>query len=89
MTEIKEITMPQAIQQFILYWGDMGSQWGVNRSVAQIHALLYLSASPMNAEQITDTLGIAPLQCFQFSQRACFLEANPSCADSGGSSGAF
>ena len=59
MTEVKEITMPQAIQQFILYWGDMGGQWGVNRSVAQIHALLYLSTSPMNAEQITDTLGIA------------------------------
>lgn len=59
MTEIKENNMPQAIEQFILYWGDMGGQWGVNRSVAQIHALLYLSTKPMNAEEITDTLGIA------------------------------
>jgi len=59
MTEIKEKTMPQAIEQFILYWGDMGGQWGVNRSVAQIHALLYLATKPMNAEEITDTLNIA------------------------------
>lgn len=59
MTEIKEKTMPQAIEQFILYWGDMGGQWGVNRSVAQIHALLYLATKPMNAEEITETLNIA------------------------------
>lgn len=59
MTEIKENKMPKAIEQFILYWGDMGGQWGVNRSVAQIHALLYLSTKPMNAEEITETLGIA------------------------------
>ncbi len=37
----------------------MGSQWGVNRSVAQVHALLYLAVDPMNAEQISDRLGIA------------------------------
>lgn len=48
-----------AKDQFILYWGDMGSQWGVNRSVAQIQALLFLSVAPMNAEQISDELGIA------------------------------
>ena len=59
MTEISQITKSAAVEQFILYWGDMGSQWGVNRSVAQIHALLYLSTSPMNAEQISETLGIA------------------------------
>jgi DNA-binding transcriptional regulator GbsR (MarR family) len=44
---------------FILHWGEMGTHWGVNRSVAQIHALLYLSESPVNAESITDTLGLA------------------------------
>ncbi|HEU0044972.1 GbsR/MarR family transcriptional regulator [Sphingomonas sp.] len=44
---------------FILHWGEMGTQWGVNRSVAQIHALLYLSDRPLHAEQITDTLGLA------------------------------
>lgn len=48
-----------AKNQFVLYWGDMGSQWGVNRSVAQIHALLFLSTQPLNAEQISETLGIA------------------------------
>jgi len=59
MTEITDISSSSAKSQFILYWGDMGSQWGVNRSVAQIHALLYLSAAPLNAEQISEELGIA------------------------------
>lgn len=59
MTEITDKDATTARKQFILYWGDMGSQWGVNRSVAQIHALLYLSSVPMNAEQISDELGIA------------------------------
>jgi DNA-binding transcriptional regulator GbsR (MarR family) len=59
MTEITDIHHPQAIDQFILYWGDMGSQWGVNRSVAQVHALLYLATEPQNAEQISDRLGMA------------------------------
>ena len=59
MTETKDIAESSARQQFILYWGNMGSQWGVNRSVAQIHALLFLSPSPMNAEQISEELGIA------------------------------
>lgn len=59
MTEIKDMTDSSAKSQFILYWGDMGSQWGVNRSVAQIHALLFLSVSPLNAEDISEQLGIA------------------------------
>ncbi|WP_108814913.1 GbsR/MarR family transcriptional regulator [Loktanella sp. Alg231-35] len=59
MTEIKDINESRAREQFILYWGNMGSQWGVNRSVAQIHALLFLSPQPKNAEQISDELGIA------------------------------
>lgn len=42
-----------------MHWGNLGGQWGVNRSVAQIHALLYLSDRPLNAEGIADTLGIA------------------------------
>ncbi|MEM8803861.1 MAG: ArsR family transcriptional regulator, partial [Pseudomonadota bacterium] len=57
MTEINDMTDSTAKSQFILYWGDMGGQWGVNRSVAQIHALLYLSPKPMNAEQISEELG--------------------------------
>ena len=51
--------MPAAVERFVLQWGDMGGQWGVNRSVAQIHALLYLSDRPLTAEEIAETLGIA------------------------------
>ena len=46
-------------ERFILHWGEMGSRWGVNRTVAQIHALLYLAGRPMDAEEIADTLGVA------------------------------
>lgn len=46
-------------ERFVLHWGEMGSRWGVNRTVAQIHALLYLAARPMDAEEITETLGVA------------------------------
>jgi DNA-binding transcriptional regulator GbsR (MarR family) len=61
MTEITVITTETspAIRRFILHWGDLGSQWGVNRSVAQIHALLLVSDKPMNAEEIADALGLA------------------------------
>jgi DNA-binding transcriptional regulator GbsR (MarR family) len=48
-----------AIERFVLHWGDMGGQWGVNRSISQIHALLYLSERPLTAEEIADTLGLA------------------------------
>ncbi len=48
-----------AVRKFVLHWGEMGTQWGVNRSVAQIHALLYLSERPLNAEEISEKLGIA------------------------------
>lgn len=47
------------IRAFILHWGEMGTQWGVNRSVAQIHALLYLSDRPVHAEEICERLGLA------------------------------
>jgi len=46
-------------QKFILHWGEMGTRWGVNRTVAQIHALLFLSPRPLAAEEIATTLGIA------------------------------
>jgi DNA-binding transcriptional regulator GbsR (MarR family) len=46
-------------QRFILHWGEMGSKWGVNRTVAQIHALLYFVGKPMPADEITETLGVA------------------------------
>ncbi|MES9947538.1 MAG: MarR family transcriptional regulator [Candidatus Thiodiazotropha sp.] len=47
------------MEKYILHWGEMGTRWGVNRTVAQIHALLFLSSSPLNAEEITETLGVA------------------------------
>jgi DNA-binding transcriptional regulator GbsR (MarR family) len=56
MTKLFDI--PEA-QAFILHWGEMGTNWGVNRSVAQIHALLYLSDRPLCAEEISDTLKLA------------------------------
>jgi DNA-binding transcriptional regulator GbsR (MarR family) len=46
-------------QEFILHWGEMSSRWGINRSVAQIHALLYLSEEPLNAAQISERLALA------------------------------
>ncbi|HEY6168618.1 MAG TPA: ArsR family transcriptional regulator [Verrucomicrobiae bacterium] len=46
-------------QKFILHWGEMGTRWGVNRTVAQIHALLYISTKPLPAEIVAGTLGVA------------------------------
>lgn len=46
-------------EQFVLHWGEMGTQWGVNRTVAQIHALLFMVGRPMNAEEICETLNVA------------------------------
>lgn len=51
--------LTDTMEKFILHWGEMGTRWGVNRTVAQIHALLYLSEEPMDAESITETLGVA------------------------------
>jgi len=47
------------MQRYIGHWGEMGTRWGINRSQAQIHALLYLSPSPLQADEIAETLGIA------------------------------
>jgi DNA-binding transcriptional regulator GbsR (MarR family) len=46
-------------QKFILHWGEMGTRWGINRTVAQIHALLYISPKPLPAEEIAETLSVA------------------------------
>jgi DNA-binding transcriptional regulator GbsR (MarR family) len=45
-------------QKFVLHWGEMGTRWGINRTVAQIHALLYISPKPLNAEEIAETLDV-------------------------------
>lgn len=47
------------MEKYILHWGEMGTRWGVNRSVSQVHALLYLHGKPMSAEEIADSLNMA------------------------------
>lgn len=47
------------IQSFVLHFGEMGSRWGINRTVGQIYALLYVSPKPLNAEEIADSLGFS------------------------------
>ena len=47
------------MRKFVLHWGEMGTRWGINRSVAQIHALLYISGEPLTAETIAEELAIA------------------------------
>lgn len=61
MTEMtaNPVRLPPALEHFVLHWGDMGGQWGVNRSVSQIHALLYVTERPLTAEDIAETLGLA------------------------------
>ena len=51
--------MSASTKEFILHWGEMGTRWGVNRTVAQVHALLYLSPEPLTAEDIADALSVA------------------------------
>ena len=46
-------------QKFILHWGEMGTKWGINRTVAQVHALLFLSPKPLPADDISHTLAVA------------------------------
>jgi DNA-binding transcriptional regulator GbsR (MarR family) len=47
------------MEKFILHWGEMGARWGINRTVSQVHALLYLSPRPLHAEEIAATLSVA------------------------------
>lgn len=62
MTEITDMTataLSEPVQRFIANWGAMGEHWGVNRSVSQVHALLYVSEQPLTAEDIAGTLNMA------------------------------
>ena len=61
VTELTEIIMPLTPieQKFILHWGEMGTRWGINRTVAQVHALLFVSPKPLYAEEIANTLAVA------------------------------
>jgi DNA-binding transcriptional regulator GbsR (MarR family) len=53
------IELTDVQRRFVLHWGEMGTRWGINRTVAQVHALLYLSTRPLDAEEIQDTLAVA------------------------------
>lgn len=79
-----EIPLSETAQRFIQHWGDMGGRWGANRTVAQIHALLYLVGGPVHAEDMSDTLDIArsnvsnsikELQSLNLSKRSHVLGA--------------
>jgi DNA-binding transcriptional regulator GbsR (MarR family) len=53
------VQLSPVMKKFILHWGEMGARWGINRTVAQVHALLYISPEPLNAEDIAETLSVA------------------------------
>ena len=53
------IKLSPVAQKFVLHWGEMGTRWGVNRTVAQVHALLFISPKPLHAEEIAETLSVA------------------------------
>ena len=53
------MNLAPVIEKFVLHWGEMGTRWGVSRTVAQIHALLYLSERALHAEEIAETLSVA------------------------------
>lgn len=59
MTDDTKTGLTPIQERFVLQWGEMGARWGINRTVAQIHALLFLSARPLHAEEIATTLGVA------------------------------
>src|SRR6185369_12274170 len=53
------LTLTPVTQKFVLHWGEMGARWGINRTVAQVHALIYVSPRAVNAEEIAETLSVA------------------------------
>src|SRR5262245_46691293 len=52
-------TLTPVIQKYVLHWGEMGTRWGVNRTVAQVHALLFVSPKALTADEIMETLSVA------------------------------
>src|SRR6202047_4071743 len=60
MTErTSQYTLTPVAQKFVLHWGEMGTRWGINRTVAQVHALLFLAPKPLPADEISTTLAVA------------------------------
>jgi DNA-binding transcriptional regulator GbsR (MarR family) len=56
---MSDLQLSPVARKFILHWGEMGSRWGINRTVAQVQALLYLSPDPLRADQVASVLGVA------------------------------
>jgi DNA-binding transcriptional regulator GbsR (MarR family) len=72
-THTSQYTLTPVAQKFILHWGEMGTRWGINRTVAQVHALLFLSPNPLPADEISTTS--QPTQGSRWSGRrppACY-----------------
>lgn len=46
-------------RKFVVHWGELGTRWGINRTVAQVHALLYMTPRPLDVQSISDVLGVA------------------------------
>src|SRR5271170_1565580 len=59
MSDQTKTSLTPVAQKFILHWGEMGTKWGINRTVAQVHALLFLSPHPLPADEISSTLSVA------------------------------
>ena len=59
MSNERKSVLTPVEEKFILHWGEMGTKWGINRTVAQVHALLYLAAKPLPADEISTTLSVA------------------------------
>jgi len=53
------MNLPPLSQSFVLHFGEMGSRWGINRTVGQIYALLFVSDRALNADEIVDKLGVS------------------------------
>jgi DNA-binding transcriptional regulator GbsR (MarR family) len=53
------MNLTPVMEKFVLHWGEMGWRWGINRSVAQVHALLMLAPKPLAADEIAETLNVA------------------------------
>ena len=56
---LQAMALSPTVSRFVLHWGEMGTRWGVNRTVSQIHALLFISGRPMHADEIVETLEVA------------------------------
>jgi DNA-binding transcriptional regulator GbsR (MarR family) len=58
-TDSSQTILTPVTQKFVLHWGEMGTRWGINRTVAQVHALLFISPRPLPADEIATTLAVA------------------------------